>query len=181
MEQKIKKCWQQATFSGIDPVNHPNAIQRNTALKSLAERYKRFSRFSIILAATLPLYLTNLLFNHTILPSWLGMLTVVTGSLYLLTASIMDRWLCNGISRIDLAQLTVAQACERALYYRKKHLQFILILLPFAAIFISLLAYALSASTYALWGMLCGGIIGICIGAHKLHQFLTDYHLCTTP
>ena len=179
MEQKIKKCWQQATFSGIDPFNDHNAMQRNTALKSLAERYKRFSRFSIIVAATFPLYLTNLLFNHSICPPWLAVITVVTGSLYLLTASIMDRWLYNGISRIDLARLTVTEACRRALYYRKKHLQFILILLPFAAIFISLLAYALSESPYALWGMLCGGIVGICIGAYKLLQFLSEYRLLT--
>ncbi len=181
MEQKIKKCWQQATFSTENPLTPTGTMQRNTALHSLARRYRHFSRLALILAVTFPFLLTHLLHNQSSAPMHLTIVTIATGSLYLLTASIMDRWLYNGISNIDLSQLTVACACERALYYRKKHLQFILVLVPFAAVFIALLAYLLSSNTYALWGMLCGGIAGLCIGAYKLHQFMSEYRSIINP
>lgn len=182
MEQKIKKCWQQTTFSNNNSLPL-SFFKRQSALTSLANRYKRFSRVALFLAITFPLYLnSHLLLRLTAgTSSSLYTATIILGTVFLLIASVMDHWLYKGVSSIDLSRLTVAQSCRQALYYRKKHLQFILILIPIDAIFIGLLAYSLSNNSAALWGMLAGGIIGLSIGSYELYRFMAEYRDITHP
>ncbi len=63
--------------------------------------------------------------------------------LYCVIASVMDRWLYKGISRIDVATMPVSEVCRLAFYYRKKHFQFMAILIPLAVIFITCLGLVL--------------------------------------
>ena len=87
----------------------------------------------------------------------------------------MDYWLWNKIRHIDPVAMTISTVAELALLYRKRHLQFMAILIPLAIGLIGLLAYAVSDDTAFLSGMSCGAAIGLMIGLIVFRRFMNDY------
>ena len=87
----------------------------------------------------------------------------------------MDYWLYQGIRSIDCSTMTVSEVSRRALFYRKRHLQFIAILLPIAFIWIGMLVYYINYNKYFIWGIVIGGIIVFDVGFRQLLAFLADY------
>ncbi len=87
----------------------------------------------------------------------------------------MDWWLYYGIGSIDCVRMSVREVSEKAMFYRKRHLQFVMILIPFALILFGWLAYVNSGDIYLLAGMAAGAFFGLAIGLYHLSQFLRDY------
>lgn len=168
----IKKCWYEASFL---PVGDGNRNKKQTALESLIERYKRFSRLGLILAFVTPMNLFFILIRQTNIGVIATVLFTIFGILFFLLASFMDRWLALGISQIDLSEMSVSDVCRMAFYYRKKHFQCIAILLPLAIIYIGLMAWAFSSQEYTLYGIAIGAVVGLLIGSLQLRKFLDEY------
>ncbi len=174
MENELRRCWRDTTFRQSNNLNESD--RRHTALQRLALHYKRFSNLALVFIGLFPLTFVNLMHRDYEMPVTPAIILMVLSAAYFLTCSLMDRWLYRGILSIDLAEMPVAEVCRRALYYRKKHLQFIAILIPFAVIFLGGMAWLLSYEVYFLWGMGIGAVLGLILGLHQFRLFMKEYH-----
>ena len=176
----LRKDWQDTNVSiRTESNSYDNIIigKRKTALQNLADRYKRFSTMGVILI----LLSMSYIFNPHIIPGDLRWRVGIgiAFALYALTASVMDRWLYNGIRSIDVVTMSVKEVIGKALFYRKRHLQFIAVLLPFVLVIIGAFAWK-GDNIYFRLGILVGFIAGTAIGIFHLMNFLTDYRAITS-
>ncbi|MDE6381005.1 MAG: hypothetical protein K2L11_11075 [Muribaculaceae bacterium] len=176
----LKKDWQDADIAIRRESDSYAAIingKRKTALQNLADRYKRFS----IMGVCLIMLSLSYCFNPNIFPGdvrWRIAISVMF-ALYALTASVMDRWLYNGIRSIDVVTMPVSKVIEKALFYKKRHLQFIAVLLPVVLAIIGAIAWK-GDNIYFRLGVLVGFIAGTAIGIFQLMNFLADYRAITS-
>ncbi len=96
--------------------------------------------------------------------------------LYFTTASIMDYWLYRRVSEIDIFTMKVKTVTEIAKTCKKRHHQFMMILIPLCILTLGLMAYCVIDEPYVLIGMITGGAIGLAIGCQKYFDFMKDYH-----
>lgn len=174
MEEELKQCWRETSFRQTDSGNKYN--RRQTALKSLEQRYKRFSNLGLVFTFVVTSCLLSQFYRFNYFGnSWLPIVTIIFAALYFALASVMDRWLYKGISRIDLSEMSVTEVCRLAFYYRKKHLQFIAILLPMAIALIGAIIWIYSGDVYFIIGIVVGGIIGLLLGTRQFLAFMAEY------
>lgn len=171
----LRKDWQNANVSLQGNHDAYDSIingKRKTALDSLAERYRRFSNMAIVLI----LLSFTWIFNPSMFPlnPTLRIVIGIAFALYALTCSLMDRWLYLGIRSFDIAAMPVSEVVRKALFYRKRHLQFIAILIPIVMAIICVMAWNMD-SLYFRLGIVCGFILGTAIGLRQLFAFLADY------
>lgn len=176
----LKKNWQNANVSlsrGSDTYDSIINGKRRTALDNLAERYRRFT----VIGLTLILLSFTWMFNPSMFPDnpRLRIAVGVSFAVYALIGSVMDRWLYQGIRSIDVVTMPVSEVIRKALFYRKRHLQFIAILLPIVLTIIAVMAWSMD-NLYFRLGILIGVIGGIAIGLHHLFAFLADYRTITS-
>ena len=172
MEQDVKRNWRDARIKSSVDNNFDEIFngRRHTALENLSRRYKRFSTIALVFVLWGPMTFSN--------PSLLEhgrMVMSIVSAVYFMICSGMDYWLYQGIRSIDCSTMTVSEVSRRALSYRKRHLQFIAILLPIAFIWIGMLVYYINYNKYFIWGIVIGGIIGFAVGFRQLLAFLSDY------
>ena len=172
MEEKIKKSWQETRFN---PSENPQQLRdimdgrRRTALDSLARRYRAFSNIGFIMAAVSVCWYFSPLFGD------MGPVISLSMIAYFLLCGSMDNWFCRGVQSIDVATMSVSEVASKALYYRKRHLQAIALLIPIALVLISLMIYARSGDPALLYGLVAGALFGAAIGCIHLRRFLADY------
>lgn len=145
--------------------------KRKTALQSLARRYRWFSNAGLLSAAIF----TPALSRPEMIPDLPGKWLVLSGyALFLIIASAMDRWLYYGIKSIDVFTMPVADVVSKTLFYRKRHLQFMIILIPLAFIEVGALAY-ICRNEFFIKGMVIGGVVGFAVGVCQFLKFMADY------
>ncbi|MDE5585216.1 MAG: hypothetical protein K2I92_02610 [Muribaculaceae bacterium] len=176
----LRKDWQDANVSLSREHNAYDSIingKRRTALENLAERYRRFSNIALVLI----LMSFTWIFNPSMFPDnrSIGIAVGVSFAVYALIASIMDRWLYQGIRSIDVVSMSVSEVIRKALFYRKRHLQFIAILLPIVLAIIGVMAWSMD-NLYFRLGIVVGFIAGTAIGLRQLFAFLADYRTITS-
>ncbi len=146
--------------------------RRKTALDDLARRYRRFAIAAMIFIVAFPLAMHG----H---PSPISPLyttwVIVFGVLYFGTASAMDWWLYRQVTEIDVSHMTVEEVAERSAFCRKRHLQFVCVLLPMALGFVAFFLYCTLDSPYVIAGGIAGFIVGALLGLRQLRRFLSDY------
>ena len=175
MEENIKVCWKRTRFSNILEPGTPGDGKRRTALERLAAQYQRFSRLALVLAMTMPMWVWGAVRGLENVPLWGKVALLWYGILYCLTAAAMDGWLYRGIRRIDVAEMPVAEVCRMAYFYRKRHLQFVAVLVPMAAVFVGAFVWMVSDSVYTLYGVATGAVIGLALGLRALRNFMHEY------
>lgn len=169
----IIDAWNNTKFRE-NPQKLINAIiegRQRTSLENLARRYRRFSIFALIFVFYGPFTILSDIFPDTS-GAWL---LAIGMSIFFATASVMDYWLYSGIKSIDCATMTVQEVVHKAMFYRKRHLQFIAILVPGCLTIIGCMAYMGSGNKYFIYGIVFGFILGLSIGLTKLMQFMSDY------
>lgn len=153
--------------------------RRTTALQSLAKRYRIFSAISAIAIIFIPFVFMRIPTDTA--ASWA---TGIFTGIYFLTASVMDSWLASGVSSIDCSTMSVSEVIRRAMLYRKRHLQFMMVLIPMAVILIGGLIYITlndlsvidgADRRYFLFGIVCGALAGVAIGIGQFMQFMRSY------
>lgn len=172
MEQEIKGCWRSARFSNTTDNYTPH---RQTTLQRLIRRYKRFSRIAFIMALCSPLYVFLLLRDNTTASMWQITSVTIFMMIYFITVSIMDSWIARGLSSINIMEETVSEVCHQAFFYRKRHFQFIAVLIPMGLMILGSLAWLFSDNRYILNGMVSGAIIGAVVAIFVLRRFLKEY------
>lgn len=174
-QEEIKKTWQEAATRFYMPT--PDEFEtmyrrkKETALERLANKYKRFSRLGLMMVIMSCFYMLP----NTVFPERIRIFIAVFFALYFAVCSVMDYWLYKGVSSIDCFTMTVKEVAEKAMYYKRKHLQFIMILLPLAMIYIGLLVYASDGNIYFIAGIIFGAILGGAIGYRQYLDFMAQY------
>lgn len=154
------------------PGNNPKDFQRKkTTLDHLRERYHIFWIFSLVMAFAGFLIFSSGTFILSNLNLWLG----IAYAVYFLTASSMDYWLWKGLGTIDPLRMSVSEIAEKSMFYRKRHLQFMIVLIPMAIALICFTGYVFSSEMYFLNGMIAGAILGIIIGTIQFRRFMAGY------
>lgn len=87
----------------------------------------------------------------------------------------MDDWLCRGIQRIDCATMPVAEVARLSIHYRKRHLQFMCILIPMVIMWIGGVVWIGFGDIYFLAGVILGALTGLALGLMQFHRFMDDY------
>ena len=176
MEQELKNCWRNCRFN----INGGNGNRRMTALQQMIERYNRFSRVAFLMVLFSPAYFFLLLRNNTTASLGQTMAMAAFLIIYFLLAGAMDRWLAHGLSAINLAEMSVAEVCRRAFFYRKRHFQFMAVLIPMCLILLGWLVWLFSGNDFFLYGLATGAVIGAAVGVTALRRFLREYRDLTS-
>lgn len=145
--------------------------RQKTTLQRLASRYRRMAIVSAVsLCWVMPLYF-RLSEENPDTPLFYPLVMV---AFFLITAG-MDYWLCRGIQSIDCATMSVETVLKKVYFYRKRHIQFIFILMPIALLIIYLMLAMFNFEKYALLGAACGFMVGLAFGLKILFDFMRDY------
>jgi divalent metal cation (Fe/Co/Zn/Cd) transporter len=86
---------------------------------------------------------------------------------------MMDYYLYKGIKGLDLSTEGVTQVATKAKFYRRRHHQCQLILIPMVVVLISL--YFSSATEWQQLGIVVGIVIGLAIGIPVYLNIMRDY------
>lgn len=157
-----------------DTINDVTDGKRLTALQSLARRYKRFS---IIALAVIPCSLGML--NLRFMTERTRLILVIGYAVFMFISSVMDSWLSRGISSIDCSRMSVSEVARKAMFYRKRHLQFMMILLPIAFALVGYIIFNSIANVYLCVGLIVGVLFGGAVGLRGFFDFMADYRTLT--
>lgn len=174
--RQMREAWiEMGKALGMQPSSDGNPEdlkKKKTDLDRLRNRYQVFWTACLLLGfGTFMIFSTNS-FGNNRLNIWLG----VAYAVYFLTASGMDFWLWRGLGTIDPLTLTVSDIADKALFYRKRHLQFMAVLIPMAIALIGFTGYVFSSEMFFLNGMIAGVICGVIIGIIQFRRFMSCYH-----
>lgn len=146
---------------------NPNAV---TALGNLAKKYRRFSLIGIIM------FFVSIGYGYLdFFPEHMRLLVSVSMMIYFLTVALMDNWLYRRVSDIDVMRMNVSEVSREAMFCRKRHLQFVAILIPMAIAVVIALFMALQGNPYAIWGGIAGLVIGLASGSMVLRSMMAEY------
>lgn len=149
-----------------------NDGKRQTALDSLASRYRRFSILGLIMVMVSPFYAFNHIFSGK-LQIWIP----VAMALYFGIASVMDWWLYKKVKSIDVATMPSERVVALAALYRRRHFQFMAILIPMMLVIVALFLLGSWDNIYMVYGIIFGLVIGLVLGIRQLINFLDDYRM----
>lgn len=127
---EMKSLWQQLNASTqYDSPVSTDLIDRVTSGRIASAREQLMKRYKMMFTIVCPIGI------FASIPLWHEMAwwQVVYLILFFVIAGAMDGWLYLGIKNIDLATEGVQRVAERVRYYRKWHLTFQAILIPFSA------------------------------------------------
>ncbi len=174
--EEIKKTWEEASRKLYRPTpqefENMYREKKETALERLAMKYRRFSTMSLVMTIVSCLWM----FSPAEMPSSpMKFVMSIVLMLYFATCSSIDWWLYKGISSINCYEMSVSEVVDKAMYFRKKHLQSIMFLIPFAVVVFGVMAYSFNADIYVIYGMAAGLIVGIALGYRQFREFMDEY------
>lgn len=173
--EQMKRAWlSMGKALGMQPVqdNNPeNLNNKKTALDRLRDKYRVFCTISLLMVFVCFMIFSRGLIVSSNLNFWLG----IAYAVYFLTAFGMDQWLYRGIGKIDPLKMTVSQVVQRSMFYKKRHLQFMAVLIPMALAVLGFTGYVFSVERYFLIGMIAGAICGAILGVIQFRRFMADY------
>lgn len=173
--EQMRKAWtEMGKALGMQAAtdNNPENLNRKkTALDRLRDRYRVFWTICLLMAFGSFMVFSGRMFAGDHIYLWLGTAYAV----YFLTAFCMDLWLWNGIGTIDPLTMGVAEIARKSMFYRKRHLQFMTVLIPMAIALLGFTGYVFSAETFFLSGMGMGIVCGAAIGIMQFRRFMAEY------
>lgn len=177
---ELKRAWKEgfrATSShDYDELMHSgNSGRRRTSLENLADRYRRFA-----LLGTAMILVSTCYLNGHIFPEPYNVILSFGMMIYFTIAATMDWWLYRGIKSIDIYREPVAEVSRRARFYRRRHLQFMAILLPMMIALVTLLIISTISNRYMTYGVISGCLFGLVIGIMALTRFMEEYRTLTS-
>lgn len=171
---RLRKAWRETGDAmGNDAPNPDDLDKKKTALDNLRDRYKSFWVMALALGFG---FGTFMIFRNIIdIESDLGLPLALSYWMYFMICFGMDCWLWNGVRKINPVTMSVSEVASKALFYHKRHLQFMCVLLPLAVALVGFTAYAFRASSYFVYGIIAGAVIGAIMGIIQFRRFMASY------
>lgn len=172
---RLRKAWLAMGKSldmDLKSVSLKDLTRKKTTLERLRGRYGRFCIVGVIMMVNTLMIFSN---SHIFYDADCRLELGVAYSVYFLVAFCMDLWLWHGIGEINPITMSVSEVARRALLYRRRHIQFMAILIPYAVVMIAFTGYAMSHDKYFLVGVVAGAIIGLAIGTVIFLKTMADY------
>lgn len=171
--EQMRKAWVEMgkALGTISNSDTEELDKKKTSLDRLRDRYHAFWIISAFMMVGGFLIFSKGVFVASNLNFLLG----VAYAVYFLTAGAMDFWLWRGIGSINPLQMSVAEIARKSMFYRKRHLQFMIVLIPMAIGLIGFIGYIFSSEKYFLNGMIVGAIVGAIIGTIQFRRFMAEY------
>lgn len=170
---RLRKVWRKTgNAMGKDYPNPDDLNKKKTALDNLRDRYKSFWVMELCLGFGIFMIFRNIIDN--VAP---GIKFPLASSywMYFLICFAMDFWLWNGVKKINPVTMSVSEVASKALFYHKRHLQFMCFLLPLAVALVGFTAYSFRAETYMVYGIIVGVVIGAIMGIIQFRRFMASY------
>lgn len=170
---RLRKAWRDTgNAMGSDYPNPDDLNKKKTALDNLRDRYKSFWVMALALGIGTFMIFSTIIDN---IEFGLGLPLALSYGLYFMICFGMDCWLWNGVRKINPVTMSVSKVASKALFYHKRHLQFVCILLPIAVGLVGFTAYAFRAQTYLVYGVIVGVVIGAIMGIIQFRRFMASY------
>lgn len=178
--EEIKKTWAEASRKMYTPTpeefENMYREKKETALDRLATKYRRFSTLGLVMTIVSAFWM----FSPAHIPGIpMKFVMAIVMILYFATCSTIDWWLYRGVSSINCFNMSVSEVVRKAVYYKKKHLQSMLFLIPFAVIVFGVMIYSFKADEYIIYGMIAGVLVGLTIGYRQFREFMEEYKVLT--
>lgn len=170
----LRKAWKETGEAlPSEGNNHEsqNLNKKKTALDNLRDRYRSFWIMSLCFAfGTFMIFWNNEeIIGFNMKPLALSYMA------YFLICFGFDFWLWRGVRTINPVTMDVSEVASRALFYHKRHLQSMCILLPLVVLLVGFTAYVFQSETYMVWGVVVGVIIGAILGIMQFRRFMASY------
>lgn len=175
---KFFKGWRSAgdaldenVLTGVDSAAEFD-FRRKSSLERLANRYRNFSIVAGMAAfwSVFAYWASNVHEGHG-WPIWL----MLCFEVYFVMAALMDYWLYMGIRSIDCATMPVETVFRKSMHYRKRHLQFMAVLIPAATALLVALGIYMRFDKMLIAGMIAGFVFGVAMGVRAFLRFMYDY------
>ena len=171
----IRKTWADMGQSLDAPAINNTQIDRlnnmKTALDRLRDKYNTFSIIALMMTFVSWMIFSKSTFAERPWNLWLG----IAYASYFLICFVMDHWLYCGIKSINPLTMSISQVAQKAVFYKKRHLQFVAVFIPLGVTLIIFTGWVCSADPYFLDGMISGAIIGLAIGIIQFRRFMSCY------
>lgn len=145
-------------------------IDAITSGRMMSARERLMRRYRMIALTLAPVGIVCQLPMVRFLPLWSIALNVV----YFLTAALMDWYLYRGVKGIDLSESGVEEVASQARFYRRRHHQFQIILIPVAVVLLGVYFTSFTETAF-VWGMVVGAVIGLLAGLKMYLDMMGDY------
>lgn len=147
-------------------------MSRQTSQQRLVRNYRRFSIISCLMT-----FSSTLFYYSEIFPQSGRIVVTLLLIFYFGICCGMDYWLYKKTSSINIYDMSVEAVATIANLCRRRHQQFMLVLIPYAAVLLGVFIYfPLKEGEDGLWyGAVAGGIVGGCIGFRKYLEIMRDY------
>lgn len=173
--EQMRKLWLAMGESlGVQSSPHCNSVnfyKKKTSLDRLRDKYRVFWIVSLLMIFVSFMIYSRGLIVESPLNFWLG----VAYAVYFLTAFCMDYWLWRGIGSINPLRMSVSEVADKAMFYRKRHLQFVAVLIPMVVALLTFTGYVFYSEVYFLYAMISGAICGLIIGTFQFRRFMAEY------
>ena len=139
----LRKAWKETGKTlhtdGYVPESH-NLDKKKTALDNLRDSYRSFWIMTLCLTFSIFMIFWGKveIIGTSMKPLALSYLT------YFLICFCFDFWLWRGVRTINPVTMDVSEVASKALFYHKRHLKFMCILLPLVVLLVGFTAYVLS-------------------------------------
>ncbi len=178
--EEIRKTWNEAARKRYCPTpeefENMYREKKETALERLAARYRRFSTLGIVCMVLWTIVPFSHIFEGVGPIKWALFGVFI---FYFALCSVIDYSLYRGVTSIDCFTMTVKEVAEKALLFRKRHLQSMILLIPFALATVGLMAYCFKAEPYMIYGIMAGAALGVVIGYRQFREFMNEYRIIT--
>lgn len=134
-----------------------------TRLDKLASRYKKFYILGFIWSVIVMCCYASL--------GWFCFLF----SAFMLLSAFIDVYMYKQVRSIDVLSMPVADVIAKSMLLRRRHLQFVCVLLPLAFALIGMFVWFYCENVYILYGIIAGVVLGLPIGLYHLREFMRDY------
>ncbi len=177
--KQMRKAWvEMGKAFGMEtpPSNPDNPNDKKTALDRLLLRYMTGRDFSVLGAIifTIIFFVVPSLSDEYRLPVAISFAIMMLGNAYVLN------WFQKGIGKINPLTMSITEVASLAKYYRRRYLQYNLIVLPIALLWIGYFMYVVQGSDFrGREGLVMGAIIGGICGLYNLWKDLKDYRNLT--
>lgn len=145
---------------------------RKTSLDRLKRNYRVFGIIALVM-----IFVSFNFFRMPDMNEKFRVTITIIMMAYFAVCSVMDYWLYSKVSEIDVFRMTVREIAAIACLCRRRHRQFVLVIIPIAIVVVYFLLFVSIDSASLRIGGITGGIIGGAIGIRKYIEIMGDYRV----